>query len=41
MARMSGAPEAPAEPAKPIVEGDEPCPCGSGEPFKQCHGEFL
>jgi len=33
-----------AEPATPFVRGDrkvgrnEPCPCGSGRKFKQCHG---
>ena len=38
-----GAP-APA-PSGPAISGpkpqpDDPCPCGSGLPFKQCHGDF-
>ncbi len=28
-------------PVAPAVTREEPCPCGSGEPFKQCHGAFL
>jgi preprotein translocase subunit SecA len=36
--RASASPPPPAEPA---VSKEEPCPCGSGIPFKQCHGEFL
>jgi hypothetical protein len=32
---------APAPKADPAVSMDEPCPCGSGEPFRKCHGEFL
>ena len=31
----------PAPPPSPVVTKDEPCPCGSGEPFKECHGAFL
>jgi preprotein translocase subunit SecA len=36
----------PAEPAQPFVRGDrkvgrnEPCPCGSGKKYKQCHGRL-
>ncbi|MBI2390793.1 MAG: preprotein translocase subunit SecA [Deltaproteobacteria bacterium] len=31
----------PSPPPAPAVQKDEPCPCGSGEPFKECHGAFL
>ena len=37
---------APAEPAAPFVRDgrkvgrNEPCPCGSGKKFKQCHGKL-
>ena len=37
---------AAAEPATPFVRGErkvgrnEPCPCGSGKKFKQCHGKL-
>jgi preprotein translocase subunit SecA len=42
MASMIDEPdEPPAPPAAPAVSRDEPCPCGSGEPFRKCHGEFL
>jgi preprotein translocase subunit SecA len=39
-------PQAAAEPVAPFVrEGrkvgrNEPCPCGSGKKFKQCHGKL-
>ena len=39
-------PGAAAEPAAPFVRGErkvgrnEPCPCGSGKKFKQCHGSL-
>jgi preprotein translocase subunit SecA len=39
-ARMSQ-PEVEAKPQSPVVSKDEPCPCGSGDPFKECHGAFL
>ena len=38
--------EAPAEVAQPFVREDkkvgrnEPCPCGSGKKYKQCHGKL-
>ncbi|HCM04551.1 MAG TPA: preprotein translocase subunit SecA, partial [Oceanospirillales bacterium] len=38
--------EAPAEAAQPFVREDkkvgrnEPCPCGSGKKYKQCHGKL-
>jgi preprotein translocase subunit SecA len=42
MASLIDEPEhEPAPPAAPAVSREEPCPCGSGEPFKQCHGAFL
>jgi len=31
----------PGPPPAPVVSKDEPCPCGSGDPFKECHGAFL
>jgi len=31
----------PPQPQTPVVTKDEPCPCGSGDPFKSCHGAFL
>ena len=31
----------PPAPQGPVVSKDEPCPCGSGDPFKTCHGAFL
>ena len=34
-------PQAPPPPSEPAVSKDEPCPCGSGEPFRKCHGAFL
>ncbi len=43
-AGMGGGAAAGVEPAMPFVRGDrkvgrnEPCPCGSGRKFKQCHG---
>jgi preprotein translocase subunit SecA len=44
-APQAGAAEA-AEPVQPFVRGDrkigrnEPCPCGSGKKYKQCHGRL-
>jgi preprotein translocase subunit SecA len=45
---LTGAPDAPAEPAPEAqtpfqrdvrkIGRNEPCPCGSGRKFKQCHG---
>ncbi|MDH5798592.1 MAG: SEC-C metal-binding domain-containing protein, partial [Paracoccaceae bacterium] len=38
--------EAPGEKQKPIVRAgqkvgrNDPCPCGSGRKFKQCHGKL-
>ena len=40
------APEAPPEPEQPFVRDgrkvgrNEPCPCGSGKKYKQCHGKL-
>jgi len=39
-------PRRPAQPARPFVRGgkkigrNQPCPCGSGRKFKQCHGRM-
>ena len=30
-----------AEKAMPRVGRNEPCPCGSGKKFKQCHGKLA
>jgi preprotein translocase subunit SecA len=38
--------ERPAQAAAPFVRGErkvgrnEPCPCGSGRKYKQCHGQL-
>ncbi len=41
-ARARAAESAPPPPPQtPAVSKDEPCPCGSGDPFRQCHGAFL
>ena len=39
----SGAPQVKQEPIKvePKIGRNEPCPCGSGKKFKQCHGKDL
>lgn len=34
------APPAPPETGKPRVGRNDPCPCGSGEVFKRCHGRL-
>ena len=47
MGKMSGAP-APAVASRPEtfkrdgrkVGRNEPCPCGSGKKYKQCHGKL-
>ncbi len=41
-----GASHAPQRPTQPIVNGpkigrNDPCPCGSGKKYKQCHGKGL
>jgi preprotein translocase subunit SecA len=42
-----GSGEEPAEAAQPFVREDkkvgrnEPCPCGSGKKYKQCHGKLT
>ena len=39
--------EEPGEPHQPYVRGErkigrnEPCPCGSGKKYKQCHGKLT
>jgi len=38
------APAQRAEPGKkaaPAVRGNDPCPCGSGKAFRECHGSLL
>jgi preprotein translocase subunit SecA len=32
---------AAAQPQGPIVGRNDPCPCGSGKKYKQCHGRFA
>ena len=39
-----GAPKPAAQPAQratPKVGRNEPCPCGSGKKYKQCHGKLT
>ncbi len=41
-----GASHAPQRPTQPIIAGpkvgrNDPCPCGSGKKYKQCHGKGL
>ena len=46
VARAVRPPAASAEPTAPIVRSEkkvgrnEPCPCGSGKKYKQCHGRL-
>ncbi len=46
VARASRPPPATAEPTAPMVRSErkvgrnEPCPCGSGKKYKQCHGRL-
>jgi len=46
VARSSRPPAATAEPTAPMVRSErkigrnEPCPCGSGKKYKQCHGRL-
>jgi len=28
-------------PPKPAIERNDACPCGSGQPFRKCHGAIL
>jgi preprotein translocase subunit SecA len=47
VARASRPPSATAEPTAPMVRSErkvgrnEPCPCGSGKKYKQCHGRLV
>ncbi len=47
MAEPDAVEEAPPEQKKPFVRGgrkigrNEPCPCGSGKKYKQCHGKLA
>lgn len=34
----SGEPPQPARRTVPKVGGNQPCPCGSGQKYKRCHG---
>ncbi len=38
-AARPGAGAKPAERAAPAIGRNEPCPCGSGKKYKQCHGK--
>ena len=44
-AAAGAAPTEPArpsgEPAVPTVGRNEPCPCGSGQKYKHCHGRVA
>ena len=46
-ARPARAPAAPAAPVAPVVRStpkvgrNDPCPCGSGKKYKQCHGRLA
>ena len=45
-AASRGASHAPQRPTQPIVNGpkigrNDPCPCGSGKKYKQCHGKGI
>jgi preprotein translocase subunit SecA len=33
--------ERPAQRTSPKIGRNDPCPCGSGKKFKQCHGSVL
>ena len=35
------APQAPFVRGVPKVGRNEPCPCGSGKKYKQCHGQLA
>jgi preprotein translocase subunit SecA len=46
LAAARAAQQAPAKPAAPKLDTEgvgrnDPCPCGSGEKFKKCHGKNL
>jgi len=47
VSRRRSATAAAAAPAQPFVRGsekvgrNEPCPCGSGKKYKQCHGKLT
>jgi preprotein translocase subunit SecA len=34
-------PQPPARPEGPKIGRNDPCPCGSGQKFKKCHGAAL
>jgi preprotein translocase subunit SecA len=31
----------PKEASAPAIRANDPCPCGSGKRFRECHGEVL
>ncbi|MDE6178266.1 MAG: SEC-C domain-containing protein, partial [Duncaniella sp.] len=39
----AGQAQAPAQPVKagPRINRNDPCPCGSGKKYKNCHGKGL
>ena len=37
-AQPASSPGLPAAPREPAVQTAQPCPCGSGKPFGECHG---
>jgi preprotein translocase subunit SecA len=40
-AEVQAAAAAQAQPQGPVVGRNDPCPCGSGKKFKQCHGRLA
>jgi preprotein translocase subunit SecA len=40
-AQLFGANTATNQGAVPVVGRNEPCPCGSGKKYKQCHGKLA
>ena len=40
-AEQGGQPELPFTRETPKVGRNDPCPCGSGKKFKQCHGKIA
>jgi preprotein translocase subunit SecA len=40
-AAQAAAPNAPVTRGSPKVGRNDPCPCGSGRKFKECHGRLV
>lgn len=40
-AEVAAAASAPAQPQGPVIGRNDPCPCGSGKKYKQCHGRLA